>query len=504
LVGAEFLYQQGLPPQATYRFKHALIQDAAYQSLLKSTRQRHHQHVAQVLEARFPELCETQPELLAHHYTEAGVVAQAISYWQRAGQRAVQRSANLEAISHLTKGLELLRTLPETPECSQQELDFLITLGPVFHAVRGQGAPEVERTYARARELCGQVGETPQLFPVLWGLWYFYLARTEYQTARELGEQLLNLAQRLQDPALLLAHRAQGQTLCFLGELPAGRLHLEQAIARYDLQHHRPLAFDYGQDPAVVAQSWLALALWLLGFPDQALQKSQEAITLAGKLDHPYSLVYALIWAATVRQFRRERQATCELTEDIMALSREQGFTLWVAWGMILQGWELSEQGQGPEGMAQICEGIAAWRATGAELFHPHFLTILARAYAEGGQATEGLSTVAEALAIINSSGERLYEAELYRLKGELLLQQAPTNGDEVETCFRRALEVAHRQQAKSLELRGAISLGRLWQRHGKKDEARQLLAEIYGWFTEGFDTADLQEAKALLEELQG
>jgi predicted ATPase len=190
------------------------------------------------------------------------------------------------------------------------------------------------------------------------------------------------------------------------------------------------------------------------------------------------------------------------LTEAIMALSRDQGFTLWVAWGMILQGWELSEQRQGPEGMAQIREGIAAWRATGAELFHPHFLTILARAYAEGGQATEGLSTVAEALALINSSGERLYEAELYRLKGELLLQQAPTHDDEIETCFCRALEVAHRQQAKSLELRGAISLGRLWQRQGKRTEARELLAPIYGWFTEGFDTVDLQEARALLEAL--
>jgi TOMM system kinase/cyclase fusion protein len=502
LVEAEFLYQRGLPPQATYLFKHALIQDAAYQSLLKSTRQQYHQRIAQVLAARFPETVETQPELLAHHSTEASLAAQALPYWLRAGQRAIQRSANLEAISHLTRGLEVLKTLPESPERAQRELDFQITLGPVFHAVKGQGAPEVERTYARARELCGQVGETPQLFPVLWGLWYFYLARTEYQTACELGEQLLTLAQRLPDPALLLAHRAQGQTLCFLGEVAAGRAHLEQAIAVYDLPQHRTLAFQYAQDPAVIAGSWAALASWLLGYPDQALQRSDEAISLARELAHPYSLIYALIWAATIRQFRRERQAASELTETIMALSREQGFALWVAWGTILRGWELSERGQGTEGITRIREGIAAWRVTGAELFHPHFLTMLARAYAEAGRATEGLTTVAEALAIVKRSGERLYEAELYRLQGELLLHQPAGSSQEAERCFREALDVARHQQAKSLELRASMSLARLWQHQGKREEARELLTPIYGWFTEGFDTADLQEAKVLLEEL--
>ena len=503
LVEAEFLYQQGLPPQATYLFKHALIQDAAYQSLLKSTRQQYHQRFAQVLEGQFPNICETQPELLAHHYTEAGLIVPAIPYWQRAGQRAIQRSANLEAIGHLTKGPELLKQLPDTPERAQQELDFQLALGPVFHAVKGQGAPEVEQTYARARELCGQVGETPQRFQVLWGLWYFYLARTEYRTAGELGEQLLTLAQHLQDPTLLLlAHRAQGQTLCFLGELPAGRADLEQAMVLYDPQQHRTLAFHYAQDPAVIAGSWAALALWLLGYPDQALQKSHEAISLARELAHPYSLIYALVWAATIRQFRRERQAALELTEPLIALAREQGFALWVAWGTILQGWELSERRQGTEGIALIREGTAAWRSTGAELFHPHFLAILARAYAEGGQATEGLSTVAEALAIIDRSGERLYEAELYRLKGELLLKRATHDVQEAESCFRQALDIARQQQAKSLELRAATSLGRLWQRQGKRDKAYQLLAPIYGWFTGGFDTADLQEAKTLLQEL--
>ena len=248
---------------------------------------------------------------------------------------------------------------------------------------------------------------------------------------------------------------------------------MEQAIALYDLQQHHTLAFHYGQDPAVIAGSWAALALWLLGYPDQALQRSHEAISLARELAHPYSLIYALVWAATIRQFRRERQAALELTEPIMALAREQGFALWVAWGTILQGWELSERRQGTEGMAQIREGTAAWRSTGAELFHPHFLAILARAYAEGGQATEGLSTVAEALAIIDRSGERLYEAELYRLKGELLLKQTAPDVQEAATCFQQALDIARSQQAKSLELRAAMSLARLWQQQGKRAEAK-------------------------------
>ena len=501
LVEAEFLYQRGMPPAATYLFKHALIQDAAYQSLLRSTRQQYHQHIARVLETRFSSLCDTQPELLAHHYTEAEALALAVPYWQQAGQRAIQRSANLEAIGHLSKGIALLAALPDTPERIQQELDFQLTLGPVYHAVKGQGAPEVEHTYARARELCGQLGETPQLFPVLWGLWYFYFARTELRTARELSERLLHLAERLQNPALrLLAHRAHGQTLCFLGELSASQTHLEQAVALYDFSQHRTLAFHYGQDPAVVAQSLLALLLWLLGFPDQAVQQSKAAISLAESLEHPYSLAYALIWAATVRQLRRDRQATLDLTEAVMTLSNKQSFALWEAWSVILQGWDLAEQGRCIEGMAHIRDGIAAWRVTRAEIYHPHFLIILAKACAEGGRAHEGLGAVAEALGIISRSEERLHEAEIYRLKGVLL--QMTERHAEAETCLSQALDVARRQQAKSLELRAAISLSQLWQRQGKPRQAHQLLAAVCDWFTEGCDTADLRDAKALLETL--
>jgi predicted ATPase/class 3 adenylate cyclase len=512
LVEAEFLYQRGLPPQATYVFKHALIQDAAYQSILRSTRQQHHQRIAQVVEARFPELCETQPELLAHHYTEAGLTAQAIGYAQRAGQRALEHSANLEAVAHLTQGLALLATLPETPERAQQELGLQTTLGPALMNTKGQAAPEVLQAYARARELCQQVGETPQLFQVLRGLWYFYLHRVELRTARELGEHLLTLAQHLGDAALLLeAHYALGNTLNYLGEFAAAQAHFAQGIALYDPQRHRAHAFRYGQDPGVVCRSYSAVTLWLLGYPDQALQRTHEALTLARELAHPFSLATTLFFAAWVHQFRGEGALTQELAEAIIALGAEQGFAPFSsATGPIMRGWALLAQsrasvvgqGQEEEGMALLQQGLAAWRATGAEVFQPYGLARLAEATAQVGQPEEGLSLLAEALVVTNDKGERRWEAELYRLRGELLLACSAEQHAKAETYFHKALDVARQQQAKSWELRAATSLARLWQQQGKRQKAYDLLGPVHHWFTEGFDTADLQEAQALLDAL--
>jgi TOMM system kinase/cyclase fusion protein len=502
LVAAEFLYQRGVPPQATYVFKHALIQDAAYQSLLRSTRQHYHQRIAQVLEARFPEICETQPELLAHHYTEASVMAQAIPCWQRAGQRAIERSAHLEAIAHLSKGLEVLGTLPDTPERTQQELGLQTMLGSSLMATKGYAAPEVEHAYARARELCQKVGDTPQLFPVLRGLTYVYIVRAEFQTARKLGEQLLRLAERTQEPQLLLfAHHHLAGILFHLGELAPARALLEQGMALYNPLQHCSLAVMYGQDPGVVCRSYVARPLWLLGYPDQALQRGREALALAQELAHSPSLAYALNWAATVHQFRRDALATQEQAEALIALSTEQGFPQWLAGGTILRGWALAERGEREEGMAQMRQGMAAWQATGAEVDRPYFLALLAEEYGKADQEEEALSVLAEALALVQRSGDRYWEAELHRLKGEMLLIQAIPDKAQAETCFQQVLAMARRQEAKALELRAAMSLSRLWQQQGKRDEARELLTPVYGWFTEGFDTADLQEAKALLDE---
>jgi predicted ATPase len=454
-----------------------------------------------VLEARFPETVETQPELLAHHYTEAGLLVQAIPYWQRAGQQAIQRSANVEAISHLTKGLEVLKTLPDTPDRAQQELTLQIALGAPLMTTKSYGAPDVERAYARARELCQQVGETPQLFPVLRGLWNFYLMRAELQTAQELGEQLLRLAQSAQDPALLLeAHQALGIALFWLGELTSALAHLEQGITLYDSRQHRSLAFLYGRDPGVTCLSYAAFALWRLGYPDQALKRNHEALTLAWELSHPFSISFSLHFAAALHQFRRERQLTQERAEAVIALSKEQGFAQRLAGGTILRGWVLTEQGQIEEGIAQIHQGMAAWQAIGGKIGRTHWFALLAETYRKAGWAEEGLSVLAKGLAAVHKSGERPWEAELYRLKGELVLTLSGENHAEAEACFRQALDVARRQRAKSLELRAVISLCRLWWQQGKKEEARQLLAEVYSWFTEGFETADLREAKALLE----
>jgi class 3 adenylate cyclase/predicted ATPase len=520
LVEAEVLYQRGLLPQARYVFKHALIQDAAYHSLLKSRRQQYHQQIAQVLEERFAEVVETQPELLAHHYTEAGLLPQALLYWQQAGQRAIARSAEMEAVAHLTKGLEVLKNLPDTLERTQQEVALYMILTPPLMSTRGYGDLTVEQALVRTRELCQQIGEPPQLWLVQMGLATFYLVRAELQTARQLGEHCLRLAQDLQDPALLLGtHLLVGIILYNLGEQVPARAHLEQGIALYDPQQHHYLAFVWGFDPGEHCLSFAALVLWLLGYPDQALKRSHEALSLARELSHPFSLAWALDVATVLHQHRREEQATQERAEEVITLTTEQGFAQVLAEGTILRGWALAEQGQRGEGIIQMRQGLSAYRATGAELRLPYSLILLAEVYGEVGQLEEGLSTVAEALAAVDKTAERFHEAELYRLKGTLTLQskvqslkskvpttQHPTPSTqaqaEAEACFHEAIEIARKQQAKSLELRAVMSLSRLWQSQGKKEEAQQMLAEIYGWFTEGFDTKDLQEAKALLEEL--
>jgi predicted ATPase/class 3 adenylate cyclase len=503
LVEAELIYQRGLPPRSWYIFKHALIQDTAYQSLLRSTRQQYHQRIAHVLAAQFPEIAETQPELVAHHYTEAGLSEQAIGYWQRAGQQASERSANREAVNHLTKGLEVLKTLPETRERLQQELLLLTTIGPPLMAIEGQGAPAVERLYTWARALCRQVGETPQSFPALWGSWRLYFMRGELRTARELGEQLLSLAQRFQDTTLLLvAHQALGGTLMYLGEQASAYAHLEQGLALYDTHQHRPLAFRYGVDLGVWCLAYAAWSLWLLGFPEQALARSREAIALAQELTHPFSLAAALSYAALVHVDCREGQAAAEWTEATLVLSNEQGFPQYATLGMLCRGWVLAEQGQGEEGITVIRQAMAMRRAMRAEAGRPWFLTLLAEVYGRVGQPREGLPLLTEAIAIADRTDERWREADHHRLQGDFLLVCAGDQDAEAEVSFHKALDIARRQEAKSLELRTATSLARLWQQQGKQTEARELLAPIYDWFTEGFDTPDLQEAKALLEAL--
>ena len=455
-----------------------------------------------MLEARFPDTVETEPELVAHHYTEAGCYAQAVGYWQQAGQRVMQRSANVEAIAHLRQGIELLTTLPDTPDRVQAELTLQTTLGPALMATRGYAAPEVAVTYNRARELCQQAGDTSELFPMLWGMCLLYWGRAEHETARELGEQCLSLARRLDDPALLLeAHLALGSSWFSLGQLSQAHAHLEQGIHIYDPQQHHALAFRYGNlDPGAACLAFAGCTLWLQGYPEQALERVNEALTLAQHLEHPYTLARGLYYTTFLHQLRRECQVVSERAATAITVATAQQVALVLAVGPIMRGWALAMQGQGAEGLTQLRHGLDAYRATGAEFQRPHFLGMLAEVYRSLGQPEAGLTALSEALALVEKTGERYYEAELHRLKGELFLQHAAPDVSHAETCFQQSLDIARRQQAKSLELRAAMSLGRLWQQQGKRQEGRALLAEVYNWFTEGFDTADLQEAKALLQ----
>jgi predicted ATPase/class 3 adenylate cyclase len=504
LQAEEFIYEQPAFPEPEYTFKHALTQEVAYNAVLLERRRVLHERTAQAIEGLFAERLPEHYHALAHHYSRSGNTAKAVDYLHRAGQQAVERSAYAEAVSHLTIALDLLPALAESRERSQQELGVQMTLGIALAATRGGGDPEVERLYTRARALCERVGEPLQLFRVLWGLWRVYYQRGEYQTQRSLGEQLLRLAQRLYDPDLLLeAHHALWATLFFGGELAAAWPHLEQGLRLYEPQRHRAHATLYsGHDPGVCCHMMAAPSLWLLGYPDQAVASSQAALALAQQLAHPYSLAIALLLAAMLHHLRREAPLTQARAEAAMAIATDQGFPQQLAAAKPLRGWALAASGHGEEGRAQIHQGLAAYQATGATRDRPYHLALLAEVSTQGRQITEGLEALAEALGTLTQSETRWCEAELHRLRGELLLQHAVAQPEEAEACFQQALDVARRQEAKSLELWAAMSLSRLWQQQGKCQEARDLLAPIYHWFTEGFDTADLQEAKVLLGTL--
>jgi predicted ATPase len=483
------------------RFVHVLYQNALYASLRPTRRVTLSAAVAKALLRYHGEKSTVVAGELALLWEAAREFARAADCCLRAAQNAARLFANQEVIMLARRGLELLKSLPDAPKRDQLELNLEAILVPALINLMGQGATDVERVFARARELCQRVGSPPQLYPALWGSWYFSLVGAEFQKARELGEQLLALAQDLQDPAhLLLAHRVLGHTLFFPGGLAQARAHLEQGMALYDPHRHRSLVSLYGQDPGVVCHLWAALTLWMLGYPDQALREKEAAFNLARELAHPYSQAWALVFGAWFHHFRREEQAIPALAEANLTLSREQGFAQLFSWGTMWQGWSLVVQGQAKEGIAQLLYYQAAFLQQNIQLLRPSVLGLLADAYGKAGQAEDGLITLDEALGLVHRTGERHGEADLYRLKGELLLALPAAHQAEAEACFRQAIAIARSQSAKSWELRAILSLSRLYHQQGKTEEARPMLAEICSWFTEGFDTPDLQEARALLE----
>jgi class 3 adenylate cyclase/predicted ATPase len=504
LEAGEFIYERPAFPDTEYTFKHGLTQEVAGSSLLMEQRTALHERTAQAIEALFqPQLKDYYSEL-ARHYSLSGNDPKAVEYLQRTGQQAIQRSAYQEAIRNLNAALELLKRQPDTLERTRQELALRLAIGPALIAARGFASSEVEATYSRALALCGQVGETPQLFPTQIGLRTYFSLRGEHGKAYKLGKQLLGLARSANDPESLgEAHVLLGTTLYYAGRFRAADAHLTDALTHYGSEPGHSHPNLHGVDPEVRALSTAALVRWTLGYPEQARKCTQESIVLARKLSHPFTLAHAFCLAAELHQFRRDLKLTQEYADAAIALSTEQGFPFWLAWASVLRGWALAEQGQHQAGIAQMREGLSAHQATGAALGHSHFHELLAQAYGRMGQIEPGLSALAEAADAVKGSGEHYCEAEWHRIKGELLLQGSALHDPEAvgdtdaEPCFHKAIAIARQQNARSFELRATLSLARLWRRQGRTESADALLDGIQGTFTEGFDTPDMQDAMA-------
>jgi class 3 adenylate cyclase/predicted ATPase len=501
LVRAELIFRRGAPPNAQYTFKHALVQDVAYASLLRANRQQLHARIARAYETRFPEVVRAQPELVAHHFTEAGLSDAAIEYWQRAGDLAMARSGHAEAIHHFSFALDLLTKLGEKPDRAAKELELCVKLGPALMMVKGTGSPEVGAIYSRAVAL--EAGEDSSAqFKALWGLYYYSMTSGRLSEAAAHADELLGLAQRLgADDLVLEGHHAKWATSLWCGELAAADVHSQKGISRYDRTRHHALAFTFsGHDPGVCAHGARAINMALLGFPQQAMKLGAEAVTLARSLSHPYSLALAMWLCAIVLQVGRQRRSCRDLATELLELSQEHDFPMLRGAGMFFLGWATADVGEIEQGIALMEQGLALFSA-GRRVARPYMLAVLASAKADLGKLGEGLELLDDALASTEASGERWWEAELHRLRGRLLVARG--QHDESEACFRRSIEVSSRQRARVLELRAATSLARLWSDRGRNAEARDLLAPIYGWFTEGFDTPDLEQAKALLDELR-
>jgi DNA-binding winged helix-turn-helix (wHTH) protein/class 3 adenylate cyclase/predicted ATPase len=509
LHGGEFLHEVGHYSERVLTFKHALTRHAAYQSMSLRDRRQIHRKVAGVLAERFPEVTERQPELLAHHYVKAGMGAESIPFWQKAGQRAIERSANQEAVNHLSRGLKMLKSLPEGPERELQELELLLRLGTALVATRGHASPEVEKAFTRAKALCYKAGERPQLFPAMWGLGMHFFVQGNLRTAKEIAEQLLSLAGKVPDPSPLLgAHFMLGLALNHLGEWRPSLDHFEKTLALYDTLEHRNLAFVSGEDPAVLAGMYAANILFVLGYPDQSREKSREALKLARSLAHPHNLTVAYYTEAIRLACRRDYRETRQISDEAVSLASRHGFRPWVATSTMLKGWAQTMLDRDESGLNLMLKGLTAHRVTGTECARTAFLALMADACLALGQWHDGLRAIDEALSLVEKNDERFFEAELYRLRGELLLRlsdpeiQQDAEIQQPEAAFLRALDVAHMQQAKVWELRAATSLARLWRNQGKVAEARRVLSDVYSGFNEGFDALDLQEAKALLDSL--
>ncbi len=501
LVGSELVFQRGMPPDAVYSFKHALVRDAAYGSLLRGTRRKLHALIAEELQVQSGELLETQPELFAWHYAQAGLVEKSVGFWARAGQRSAERSAMAEAAAQLQKGLAQLELLPDTPERQRRELEILSALGAALFAVKGYAASETGHVYARARILWEQLGFPAEFLHVPYRQARYYMYRGELDLALQSHGDLLRQSRQRGDSAgLVLGLDACGQNLMVAGRFASSRSHLEEVPTRYDPISHHSLVHQFGIHSYLCSQAALGIVLFCLGYPDQALAQGSGAIAKAQTLAHPPTVSVTLSSAALVHSLAGDGAALVERADRLIAVATERGLAFWAALGALYRGWGRVKCGDLGEGISLLHSGLSVYRVTGAIVWLPYFIALLARAYEIAGQFEDAMTQLDGAIQIVERTGERWFAAELYRHKGQLLLRQRHT--ETAAELYRRALDIAAEQEAKVWELRAAASLARLWRDQDRRAEARDLLAPIHGWFTEGFGTADLKAAKALLDEL--
>jgi len=491
-----------------YVFQNILFQKYLYNALDEVERTHLHEEVGNILEELYGKQAEEISVQLARHFQEAGILPKAVEYLAKAGNRALHFSAYAETIVHFNKALDILKILPSTPERDQYELSFQIALAASLQATQGYGAPEVASTCERIQELCQKMAGSPQIFSALYFLANFHWLRAEHGAGFEFTEQMMNIAQKEDDPlSLALTHTLQGTLSFSMGKLSAAREHLDYMNAFYNPKEHSHLAFIYGMDPGLICGCSTVCVSWCLGYPDQAMEQSQKMLADARQVDHPFSLAAVLAMDSLFHLLQRDIKALEERGTEVARLAEEKGFLFFVGVGVFKIGWALAHQGQVEEGIAKLNQALDLYRATGMRFTLTDLLGSLAEAYGIAGQIEKGLEFMSQALAEVERGGERYYEAELYRIKGELLLRKAKRKDrtvleKEAEACFQQSLAVARQQKARSFELRTSISLSRLLQKQGKRSEARTLLKAIYDWFTEGFETPDLKEAKSLIEEL--
>jgi predicted ATPase len=510
LVAAGLLFRQGVSPHASYLFKHALVQDAAYGTLLREPRRALHKLIAEIVESTFPEIAEGQPELLARHCSDAQLIEKAAWFWGKAGERSLARSAVVEASEQLKRALDQMVTLPETAALRREQLKLQIALANALMQVKGYAAPEAKLAFEQARlfmERAEALGEAPQdpllLFSFLWGVWSGNYVKFNGEAIKTLASQFMALAEQQGTTIpLMVGHRLIGMSALHTGDIGGSRQHFDRAIALYDPAEHRALAPRFGQDIRVAAFSFRAKALWLLGYPALALADIGSALKDAREIDHGPSLMYALFIAAKLNIYCRYYAAASKHADEIVTFATQKGVGFWKALGMLSQGVGSALVGNASDAAQRITPAINAYRSMGSTVFLPEYLSHLANAHAQASQVDDAWRCIGEAMTAVETTEEKWCEAEVHRVAGEIALKSPVPDAAKAEAYFERALSVARAQEAKSWELRAATSQARLWRDRGKRDEAHDLLAPIYGWFTEGFDTLDLKEAKALLGEL--